>query len=66
VPIWLVFIVSRVALYQASVSGLLYVTDHLAICLSVCRPVCPQSVLWQNDWVDPDAVGMVSWSVAVY
>jgi len=33
--------------------------SHLLVGLSVCRSVCMESVLWQNDWVDPDAVWMV-------
>jgi len=30
------------------------------VCQLVCLPVCLQSVLWQNGWVDPDAIGIVS------
>jgi len=33
-----VHVISRVVVYQASVSS--YVADHLAICLSVSRSVC--------------------------
>jgi len=28
----------------------------LPICLSVCLCVCPESVLWQNGWMHPDAI----------
>jgi len=38
-------LISRVALYQASVSGL---CDGQAGHLSARRSVCPQTVLWQN------------------
>jgi len=30
--------------------------DHLFVCRSVGRSVCPESVLWQNGRLDPDAV----------
>ena len=33
---------------------------NMSVGLSVGLSVCLQSVLWQNAWVDPDAVGMVS------
>jgi len=41
--------------------------DHLSVCLSVCvclsvgRSVGPESVLWQNGWVDPGAVWSGEW-----
>ena len=28
---------------------------------SVCVSACPESVLWQNGWVDPDAVSGAEW-----
>jgi len=47
-------IISCTALYQASISSF---CDRPSGNLSVC----PKSVLWQTGWVDPDAIGMVSW-----
>ena len=50
----------HVALYIVSVST--YFTDlspsHLSVyvCLCVGLSVCPESVLWQNGWYDPDAI----------
>jgi len=52
--------ISRVALYQASVSGLCDGT-YRSVCLSVWRFVCLQIVLWQNGWVDPDTVWDGEW-----
>jgi len=34
--------------------------DH--VCLSLCQSVSPQSVLWQNGWLDPDAVWDGEWN----
>ena len=34
--------------------------DHLCVC------VCPESVLWQNGWLDPDAVWGGEWSWGSY
>jgi len=31
------------------------------ICRSVCVSVCPESVLWQNGWLDPDAIWNGEW-----
>jgi len=42
----------------------LYVTEHSpgpSVGLSVCRSVGAQSVLWQNGWLDPDAVWGGEW-----
>ena len=36
--------------------------SSLSVCLSVCRLVCPEGVLWQNGRVDPDAVWGGEWS----
>ena len=30
--------------------------SQLTVCLSVCVSVCLESVLWQNDWLDPDTI----------
>jgi len=32
--------------------------DHLCVCVCVfvCVCVCPESVLWQNGWLDPNAI----------
>jgi len=56
-----------VCLYQATVNA--YVTDlsskpSVTLCMCVHQSVCPESVLWQNNWVDSDAVwdGEQSWS----
>ena len=51
---------SCVAVYQASISGLCDGTCR-SVSLSVCWSVCPQSVLWQNGWVDLDAVWDGEW-----
>ena len=56
----------RVTIYQVGISA--YVMDlwprpSVGLCVCVCRSVlsvCPESVLWQNSWLDPDAVGMLS------
>jgi len=53
-------VVSRVA-FIASVNGSCYGTFAWTICLLVCRSVCPQSVLWQNALLDPDAVWDGNW-----
>jgi len=36
--------------------------DHLSVSLSVC----PQSVLWQNGWLHPDAIWGGEWGRAWY
>ena len=45
----------------ASVSA--YLTDMSpspSVGRSVCRSVCLKSVLWQNGWLHPDAMGIMS------
>ena len=32
-----------------------------SICRSVCASVCPESVLWRNSWLDPDAIWDGEW-----
>jgi len=34
---------------------------HLLVCVSVGRSVCPESVLWQNGWLAPNAVWDGKW-----
>jgi len=34
---------------------------YLCVCRSVGRSVCPESVLWQIGWMDPDAVWDGEW-----
>jgi len=56
----LLVVISRVALSQASVSGLCDKTFGWIICqsvrLSVGLSICPPGVLWQNGRMNPDAV----------
>ena len=35
----------------------------VCVCVCVCLSVCPESVLWQNGWTDPDAIwgGELGW-----
>ena len=35
--------------------------DHVSVIQSVCQSVSPQSVLWQNDWLHPDAIWGDKW-----
>jgi len=36
---------------------------RLCVCLCVCLSVCPESELWQNGWMDADAVWSGEWWV---
>jgi len=42
----------------ASVRGIL---TELSPRPSVCMSVCPESVLWQNSWMDPDVIWDSEW-----
>jgi len=51
--------IASASLHQHSEWGT-HVTDRLSpspsVGLCVCLSVCPESVLWQNGWMDPDTI----------
>jgi len=56
----LVVISALLSVNKVSISA--YLTDLSSIPSvgwSLCVSVYPESVLWQNGWLDPDAVGSV-------